>query len=96
MAKVIEPAISINPAVQIGTPCLTGTRIPASILVRYWLERGDGAASWFAHDCPDVPVHEVLDALRWLHEAILTYMLVGVRLDRAIEQALKRATKEEG
>lgn len=63
LAVAWEPhGVSINPRVQRGAPCVSGTRIQVSVLQRFF-EAGDTPA--FLAEMYELEEHQVLEALNW-------------------------------
>jgi uncharacterized protein (DUF433 family) len=61
--------VTIDPEIMSGTPCFTGTRVPARTLIDY-LEAGDSLDD-FVEDFPTVPREQAIAFLEEASERML-------------------------
>jgi len=71
----MKAAISSNPEIMGGTPCLTGTRVPFQTLLDY-LEGGDSLDEFLA-DFPSVPHELAVTAIQQAGDLALAHACVA-------------------
>lgn len=90
-----EHPISINPNIQFGSPCLTGTRIHAWILLQH-LYQQDGnvreASRQLALDMQTISVMQAEEAMLWLIKAMSLWIFSS---DKRLERVVKAYEKKE-
>lgn len=87
--------VSINPNIKFGQPCLTGTRVPAYIVLQYLYQNKGNvreASRRFALDYTDISVMQAEEAMLWLIQAMSWWILAG---EKRLEWAVKNFRKPE-